>query len=266
MGLLQLVTGIGRSRAAKAAGRHKEPRIDDDLPLGLHIGSTIKIFEGTVALLMAEFPDLAVSLPAEVLFVLQYGRAEDAGFVVHRFYMSTNSQETEPEYLLQVVANGNEIAEVNFWQQIDEVCPRTESEQAAWLDPSTWAEEDGDRNGIGWPVYTDPDGRRYELEESFALSFREDVAVPENFGNVFVAEPHELKEVVCTDPRGHDSVTYKHQAAQYMRCSSRYDGEKPPKDTRFELVFLTYVTDRDQNGAVEVWRGIDLAKGDFEVI
>lgn len=135
MSLMQLASRIlGKKVDAvkeKVSQEEGLPRQDDDLPLGIRIGSFITLPRARFAMLsetLIQVPELA---QLEVISIGRLRVSTAQGLNIFRFYTDKGSafNDRGQEYL-QVAVNGSEILEVSYWRQLLRTIPDADEIEA----------------------------------------------------------------------------------------------------------------------------------------
>lgn len=271
MSFARVLSSLAQTRVVKAVsgfGTREPPRIDTDLPFRARIGGLVKIEPTFFMLCEAEFPGLSISYSEDYQFIQWYGVIKDAGFTIHRFYLTESQVTLEPSFVLQVVtdASGNVIErETTLWYAVHNEYPDLPDDWLTWVDT-----RQGVSGIIGYPVFDDVTAGspppRYWLARDFASQFRND-AHPQDpsLSTERIAMPRLFRERVHSDKFGSKTADLERQGMLYFRVPPRYSEGKCPHEAPMELVFISTVT--ASGGAwVEIRKGFRLSSTDFTVV
>ena len=231
---------IFKAVAAKKAGslkdafraKKKSEPVDRNLPFDIHIDGNISL--DTVPFLI-HGDKLAMERPGKACRVTAYGRIGMDGTTIHRFYLQDAADEDRTA-LLQVVVDGDSVAECRLFSSLDEVCPDSRDEWAFWLD-----EEEG---YIGWSAFEDKKARVFDRIWG-------DEDEPRT-------APVEFTETVYLDRFGEKTLTVSHAAMLYGRWVDE-------ETEMAEFVMLSAEEHSDETALVQILAGIDINPGSIKV-
>src|SRR5215510_13505227 len=103
----------------------KGERLATGTPLdGLHLGAIVKFDRLIATFLLIGEKGSFVTKPADELNCVAYGRIEDGGFIIHRFYLE-DGNDAEKNRILQVITRSGKLVddEVKLFQLLTEEHP-----------------------------------------------------------------------------------------------------------------------------------------------
>jgi hypothetical protein len=263
MSLIATIKAVGAAKVSKAAGffNFKKPRVPGSSK-GPRLGGIVQINAIAQLTVQSSFPDLQIAVPAGDLFIRWYGRIDDTGFVIQRYYLAENPDE-DPTYILQYITtpNGTLVeGELTLWQESERIYPSSVDE---WL---VWVDERPEQTGIiGYPAFDCmKSGFRYWLLEQFPKEMRHQTIVDGESLNV--AAPRTYRETVYMDVEGKQTITVNHQCMLYGRYSSNAPDATGTDAPRVELTWISAIDAGDHGAWVEIRKGIDLSENDVKII
>lgn len=234
-----------KSRFSSDAG--PKERIDKSLPLGLRIGSRVRISE--VPFMLAG-DEIYLSYPGEESLVGAYSESDMAGLKTFRFYLKDRADlEQESVLLVLMDDNSKDVAEIYlfreqaeiplFYNSLDEVPADGDEVNAV----NFWIGEQG--GIIGMPLFNTPDdivyGRLWESEL--------DARIP----------ALEVEEKIHLDPYG-DAVMHVEHLGTMLYARS-VEGLSEEIDE-----YIMPTVEKDDDGfRVRIWVGMPLAISDIEL-
>jgi hypothetical protein len=178
-----------KRKKMKSNPSRDKKRVDDNWPLHLRIGSTVRVDE--TPFILAGDLTKAVK-PEGDMVVKAAGQFNLAGLLQHRFYVQDMANQ---ELMLQVGMKGGMVDSIDFFHLLDEQIPSSKEEWHIWLN-----EKDG---FIGSLNFQHPDGIVYTRWWK-------------SKGGEHV-RPQLATETVIDDPYDEDLVRFNHQMMMYAR-------------------------------------------------
>jgi hypothetical protein len=225
----------------------KKTRIDTALPLGLRVGSRVKISE--VPFMLAG-EGIYVAYPGEESLVGAYSESDMAGLKSFRFYLKDRNDEAQESILLALMdESGSDVAEIYlfreqaeiplYYNSLDEVPPDGDEVNAVnfWI---------GEQAGIiGMPLFNTPDDIVYERLWQNEL----DAHIP----------PLSMNERIHLDPYGDTIMQVEHLGT--MLYARSVEGLSDAVDE-----YIMPTVEKDDDGfRVRIWVGLPLALSDIEL-
>lgn len=158
MGLITRMLGLEAARVTAAFQGKTAKRQDDDLPLGIRVGSTVNFDQSTFIL---GGDELEFVPPQGRCLCKGYGKLRIDGFEYFRFYLQDDAQPSR-DFVLQVGMIDGKPAEFLLYQPYlnpdacpdGEICPATQEDWRQWI---------GDKKGfIGDQYFEIPGGTQYD--------------------------------------------------------------------------------------------------------
>ena len=249
MSRLSILGAFARIKADEVRERFKkdQQRVDENLPLGIEIGSYIKF----PIMPFLDVKDLSdIERPDGRLKVVAYGKIVDDGDVIHRFYLS------DERSLLQIVTEEDGTiydGEIKFLQQAEALTPGPGSNAGDW---DVWLddlEEHPDTTFlIGYETFQRPGS-----EKVYSRMTQYD-------GSEQIA-PNINTEIVYSDSYGEKKLRFRHQWMDYGTYLGLGDGAEPDENTPEEWLFLDAISRGEEEAWVDIAVGITLRESDLSV-
>ncbi len=176
-------------KVTEALPKKSAPRIDENWPLGIRLGSTVRIDEAPFILGEQELKFLP---PSGDLMVKAAGCFNLSRLNVFRFYLVDLESR---EFVLQICQDQGKVVEVSLFTLDGEVTPQTGEEWSAWLN-----EKDGFIGARAFEIYN---------KAVYSRLWKVD-------GRDWVS-PELVVEKVTNNPYQGDSGLFKHQMMLYGR-------------------------------------------------